>query len=159
MKVRFYHWYNAVLTALLSVLGYGCSSSDDDSLICEYGVPTADYVVKGIVTDEQGTPIEGIKVSTKHVSRDLEAMGIHEAYTIDSLQTDAAGRYTLTNGAYYYYNDFKLFVEDIDGEANGGTFKSDTIDVDFQKAVQIKEGSRWYSGTFEINQDIQLKKQ
>ena len=157
MKVRFYHWYNAVLTALLGMLGYGCSSETET--LVEYGMPSADYVVKGIVTDEQGTPIEGIKVSTKHVSRDLEAMGIHEAYTIDSLQTDAAGRYTLTNGAYYYDNDFKLFVEDIDGEANGGTFKSDTIDVDFQKAVQIKEGSGWYSGTFEINQDIQLKKQ
>ena len=25
MKVRFNRWYNAVLTALLTMLGYGCS--------------------------------------------------------------------------------------------------------------------------------------
>ena len=30
MKVRFNRWYNAVLTALLTMLGYGCSSTDEN---------------------------------------------------------------------------------------------------------------------------------
>ncbi len=28
-----------------------------------YGVPTADYIVKGTVTDEAGNPIEGLHVT------------------------------------------------------------------------------------------------
>ena len=47
MKVRFYRWYNAVLTALLSMLGYGCSSSEDPldmyGAPVEYGAPHGRY--------------------------------------------------------------------------------------------------------------------
>ena len=47
MKLRSHRWYNAVLAALLSMLGYGCSSSDEP---VEYGTPHADYMIKGQVT-------------------------------------------------------------------------------------------------------------
>ena len=53
----------------------------------------------------------------------------------------------------------KLVVEDIDGEANGGEFLSDTLDVDHKKALKTKEGDgRWYEGVFEVSQDVKLKK-
>ena len=52
-----------------------------------------------------------------------------------------------------------LIVEDIDGEANGGEFLSDTLDIDYDKAVKVKEGEgRWYQGKFEVSQDVKLKK-
>ena len=53
----------------------------------------------------------------------------------------------------------RLIVEDVDGEANGGKFLSDTIDIDFKNnAIQIKNGDNsWYQGTYEITQDIRLK--
>ena len=54
MKVRFNRWYNAVLTALLTLLGYGCSSSSDDSDVEMYGVLASYYVIQGSVTDEAG---------------------------------------------------------------------------------------------------------
>ena len=58
MKVRFNRWYNAVLTALLSMLGYGCSSSEDPTDALMYGVvPVAEYQIRGQVTDEAGTPV------------------------------------------------------------------------------------------------------
>ena len=42
MKVRFNRWYNALLTALLAMLGYkSCSLNSPD----EYGTPTVDYQV------------------------------------------------------------------------------------------------------------------
>ena len=44
MKVRFVHWYNAVLTALLSMIGYGCSTTSNEPEM--YGTPTADYILK-----------------------------------------------------------------------------------------------------------------
>ena len=49
MKVRFNRWYNAVLTALLSILGFGCSSEEPMDMYgppVEYGTPQADFILK-----------------------------------------------------------------------------------------------------------------
>ena len=53
MKVRFNRWYNAVLSTLLTMLGFGACS---DSVV-EYGTPNADFQIKGQVTYEGGIPI------------------------------------------------------------------------------------------------------
>ena len=65
MKVKFYHWYNFLLGALLSVVGYGCLSNGDEPVM--YGSPTDNYQISGVVTDENGNPVEGIKASLNHV--------------------------------------------------------------------------------------------
>ena len=65
MKVKFYHWYNFLLGALLSVVGYGCSSNGDEPVM--YGSPTDNYQISGVVTDENGNPVEGIKTSLKNI--------------------------------------------------------------------------------------------
>ncbi|MBR0263590.1 MAG: hypothetical protein IJQ60_06885, partial [Prevotella sp.] len=53
----------------------------------------------------------------------------------------------------------KLIVEDVDGEANGGKFRSDTLDIDSSKAVKTAEGSgTWDMGIFELRTDIKMKK-
>ena len=149
MKVRFNRWYNAVLTALLSMLGFGCSSSDDQTFVAEYGMPVFEYQVRGQVTDEAGTPVQGIKVSQKLIF--LSADGKKDILGIDSILTDTSGRYQLNS--YGSNNYKKLFVEDVDGEANGGEFLSDTLDIDFEKAVKTDDK---YS--YELNMDIKLKK-
>ena len=133
MKVRFNRWYNAVLTALLSMLGFSCSLDEPEEYgtPVEYGAPHADYILKGTVTDEAGTPIQGIKTSLKEVYKDEG----------------------------HIYEHIKLIVEDIDGEANGGDFLSDTLDIDYDKAVKTEEGDHhWYTGKFEITTDVKLKK-
>jgi putative lipoprotein (rSAM/lipoprotein system) len=77
---------------------------------------------------------------------------------MDSIQTNETGGYRLGYTGLPQ-TGIKLIVEDIDGEANGGEFISDTLDVDFNKAVQTKEGDgRWYGGVYEITQDVKLKK-
>ena len=159
MKVRFYRWYNAVLTALLSMLGYGCSSSEDPldmyGTPVEYGAPHADYIVKGLVTDEADFPVQGIKTSLKQVDK-TEVGTI--TFGMDSIQTNETGGYELRYMGLPQ-TDIKLIVEDVDGEVNGGEFLSDTLDIDFNKAVQTKEGDgRWYGGVYEITQDVKLKK-
>ena len=157
MKVRFNRWYNAVLTALLSMLGFSCSSDEPEEYgpVLEYGVPHADYIVKGTVTDETGTPIQGIKTSIKGFYPEVVGVFVEG---IDSIQTDASGQYQLKYmGMPHKY--FKLIVEDIDGEANGGEFLSDTLDIDFDKAEKAKDGDgHWYEGVYNIPQDIKLKK-
>ena len=52
-----------------------------------------------------------------------------------------------------------IIAEDIDGEANDGEFMSDTLDIDYNKAVKSKDGDgRWYYGVYEIIQNVKLKK-
>lgn len=150
MKVRFNRWYNAVLTALLSMLGYSCSTGEP----VEYGSPYADFVFKGSVTDEAGTPVQGIKTSLKSV---FDNENEHYVLGLDSVETDVSGSYQLK---YVGMRDrgLKIIVEDIDGEANGGEFLSETLDIDYKKAVKTKEGSDWYEGAYEISQEIKLKK-
>ena len=126
MKVKFYRWYNAVLTALLSMLGYGCSSDEPMDMYgtpVEYGAPHADYIVKGMVTDEAETPVQGIKTFLKQVDK-TEAGTI--IFGMDSIQTNETGGYQLEYTGLPQPS-IKLIVEDVDGEANGGEFLSDTL--------------------------------
>ena len=159
MKVRFNRWYNAVLTALLSMLGFSCSLDEPDeygSTPVEYGTPHADYILKGTVTDEAGTPIKGIKTSLKEISKDDTGTYV---FGIDSIQTNESGNYQLKNSGMPYDKRIKLFVEDIDGEANGGEFLNDTLDIDYGKAVEVEEGDHhWYDGKYEVTTDVRLKK-
>ena len=158
MKVRFNRWYNAVLTALMSMLGYGCSTSEDPTFVQMYGVPIAEYQIKGQVTDEAGTPVQGIKTSVKIIMSSPSADGKKEIYARDSVLTDASGKYDISFATTPGNPETKLIVEDIDGEANGGEFLSDTLDIDYKKAVKTKDGSHWYEGAYEITQDVKLKK-
>ena len=136
MKVRFNRWYNAVLTALLSMLGFGCSSSDEVTYVPMYGVPADRFQIRGQVTDEAGTPIQGIKMSLR------QTFPRSEEYGVDSVQTDASGSYLLRNRGFY-----------------GGEFQSDTLDIDLEKGILIDEGDGYMKGdTYEVSQDIKLKK-
>ena len=55
------------------------------------------------------------------------------------MQTNNMGLYEFQCTPWIILRDVKLIVEDIDGEANGGEFLSDTLDVDFDKA-ELKKG-------------------
>ena len=143
MKVRFNRWYNALLTALLAMLGYeSCSLNSPD----EYGTPTVDYQVKGFVTDLLGTPIQGIRVRAPYNFDGSEGQ---------SVLTDENGRFELDE-FHSEYND-KLIVEDIDGEDNGGEFQSDTIDIWDLPKKEVEKGSGWYEGKYEVTAKIKLK--
>ena len=155
MKVRFYRWYNAVLTALLAMLGYGCEEPMDEyGTPVEYGVPSADYIVRGTVTDESGNPIQGIKTTLKAIPDEAPE------YTqgIDSINTDAAGKFELQTRWYAGIPDLKLIAEDIDGEAGGGAFQSDPVLLGDLQMQNVEDGQGWYEGKFELKADIRLKK-
>ncbi|MBO4718366.1 MAG: radical SAM-associated putative lipoprotein [Prevotella sp.] len=158
MKVRFNRWYNAVLTTLLSMLGYGCSSEEPMDMygtVVEYGAPNVDYVIRGTVTDETDTPILGIKTVLKEIPDNYP----NYTYSIDSAMTDATGKYQIETRIFLGQEGQKLIVEDIDGEANGGEFLSDTIDISKIEAKKIGEGDgKWNSGKYEIKADVKMKK-
>lgn len=147
MKVRFNRWYNTVLTALLAMLGYGCSESEEpEKDVLMYGCIVAYYTINGTVTDEAGAPVQGIKTSVKMLFR-------QDIVGMDSVQTDESGKYLLGFNEMMDNEYTKLIVEDVDGEANGGEFLSDTLDIDFKKAVKTNDYR------YEISQDVKLKKE
>ena len=159
MKVRFNRWYNSILTGLLSLLGYGCSSENSLEMygtpVLMYGVPSAEYKISGTVTNDNNEAVQGIKTSLKNV---INYEGKKTVFGIDSVMTDAAGHYDVTLKGFPHNNEIKLMVEDVDGEANGA-YQNDTIDIKYNDAQLIKEGTgTWDSGTFTIKQDIKLKK-
>ena len=157
MKVRINRWYNTILTALLSLLGYGCSSENSEEMygVQMYGVPSAEYQISGTVTNEGGNVVQGIKTSVKQIST---YDGKSQAFAIDSVMTNTNGHYDVSVHVFPMNKEIKLLVEDVDGDANGA-YQNDTIDIDYNNAQKIKEGERvWNNGTFAIKQDIKLKK-
>ncbi len=161
MKVKFLKWYNVVLTTLLGLLGFASCSKEEN--MDAYGPPVMygpgpqyNYEVKGVVTDEDGNPIEGIKAV---IQKELGTM--HIPYSLDSTQTDAQGEYDiLMYPNYRPANSLKLVLEDTDGEENGGDFQSDTIKLDDmqQKKTMIKVNPSVSVGGYELTDTIKLKK-
>ncbi len=129
---------HGILSALLALLGFGSCGIVED----EYGSPYAEYQVKGQVTDEEGNPIEGIRVTFET--------------SPDTLYTDANGHFEskeIRNVAVYG----KIKFEDIDGSAHG-SFLPDSADLANLEQKQIEKGDgNWYEGKFEINVQQQLK--
>jgi hypothetical protein len=153
MKVRFYHWYNALLSTLLTMLGFGsCTSVGEDEYgtpVEEYGAPSVEYLVSGTITDEAGTPLQGIQVTAPYGS-------IFDSQSGQIVQTDAAGGFALKE--FSSMRGRNVIIEDVDGEANGGEFLSDTLNVEELPKTQIAKGEGWYVGKFEVTANVKLKK-
>jgi putative lipoprotein (rSAM/lipoprotein system) len=89
------------------------------SLTCTacYAPGHADFEIKGRVMDD-GNPIAGIRVTAKP-SDDSEN-------TISTATTNAHGIYQISIIPRFFDVGSTVTVEDIDGEANGGDFQSQT---------------------------------
>ena len=153
MKVRFNRWYNAVLTALLSMLGFeACESVDEyGAPPVEYGTPYARYEVKGQVADEAGNPIQGIQISA--------ASGVFDSQLYQSVTSDATGHYTLSERQLFIGDDDRIEFKDVDGEAHGGLFQDTTLNMRDMPMEKTANGdNHWNSGTFKVNGNVKLKK-
>ena len=152
MKIRFFKWCHVLLTALLAVLGYSCKNDDYP---VEYGAPSADYHLSGVVTDEAGNPVGGILVSVE----ETDYYNDYRDYLASKKSMLGTGEYWMSYTSYGNPDLTKIIVQDVDGEANGGEFANDTIDIDYDNAVKIKDGDgHWYYGAWKITQNIKLKK-
>lgn len=137
------------LSALLSLLGFsGCSGFGFG--LCEYGTPTTDYQIRGTVTSNDGSPIKDIRVTIAQSEWDRQ----------DTLYTDQDGKFASQILKDWYIGDQTVRFHDIDGEANGGKFKPDTLPVRNLDSKRIKKGDGdWYQGLYELKADIALSKE
>ena len=109
----------------------------------EYGTPYAEYEVKGRVSDSEGTPISGIKVS----------MGV-EDYMDSVAVTDADGRFHVIHDTFPFRdNTFDIQFTDIDGEAGGGLFEEQTVTV---QAEKVEEGDGWDEGDYAVPEEVEV---
>ena len=142
---------NKLMTRLLSsaliALGFtSCEEMED-----EYGSPSRDFQVKGVVTDENGKPIENIRV----IIRNAYEYG----YSPDTTYTDAQGNFSSNViRDYGFINEHTAYFDDIDGDANGGTFQSDSTSLNDMPSKQTEKGDGWYEGKYEFEVQKKLKK-
>ena len=150
-----------VLSGLLALLGFSaCSDENGGGMSEEYGSPIVDYQVKGQVTDAACNPIEGIQVVTQPTYGGLtikEGNAVSHAMA-DTVYTDAEGNFEsslLQNVAM----EGKLLFEDVDGEANGGVFQTDSASLQEAETVQLEERDGWYMGRYELTLNKRLTKE
>lgn len=144
---------------LLSLLGFsagtsGCSPAVmygtptiDDLDVCMYGTPTVEYMVKGKVTDTNGTPIKGIVVSSGNNTPSLSATTGEDGTFVTNTVSDMDPMGTLT-------------FTDVDGEQNGGSFSPKSLDISKLSKEQVKDSDgAWFNGGYELTANVELEKQ
>ena len=168
MKIKraFIKGTNWALAGLIGLLGFTNCKED---MRTEYGVPNADYTVKGMVVDKAtGKPIKGIQVAYSW-NGPVAEYGVQPTPYVKkaSVLTDAKGEYVLKDKfsiEEMIQDDnsiptfIPVYVSDIDGQENG--LYSDTIlNVDFKNAVHTGKQKGWYDGEFTTTVNIELTEQ
>ena len=148
VKKSFFRLFDKVILLLLG--GFGMFNACDTMLL-EYGMPHADYELKGIVTnDATSQPIRNIRVVRPHFPNvELEYM------PGDTIYTDETGKYAFAFGGLI--EKYQLKFEDIDGPDNGGLFQTKEIEGEFTQADRVEKGNGWYSGFFVKTEDVVLE--
>lgn len=134
---------------LLSLMGLSFASCRE-----EYGCPHADFRAMGMVTDDEGQPISGIRVV---MSADYPNPNVKGPS--DTLWTGPEGTYMYAPKDFYasdypFLESVKFKFEDVDGEANGGEFSKVEIEV---PVFQVEPGDgNWYQGSYQSGVDVTM---
>lgn len=116
-----------------------------------YGSPYAKFQVKGKVTSEADEPLKGIQVIVR-------SSWDNDPLIADTLYTDEKGEFQTQESRFDGIDEQKVYFHDIDGEENGGTFKSDSIALKDMDRKQIEKGdNNWYNGKYEITPKSPIK--
>lgn len=137
---------SAILAGVLSLLGFSCTNCDYKVM---YGVPSADFEVKGRVSDSENRPLKDIKVTVR----------VNDGRPVPSI-TDSEGRYAIRTDVFVA-RDFRAWVkaEDIDGDGGEGRFEADSVSVDIVRSDFKGASGDWYNGAAVKEVDIILEKE
>ena len=137
---------SAILAGALSLLGFSCTNFGGKEM---YGVPSADFEVKGRVSDSENRPLEDIKVTVR----------VDDGRAVPSI-TDSEGRYAIRTDVFVA-RDCRAWVkaEDIDGDGGGGRFEADSVSVDVERSDFKGASGDWYNGAAVKEVDIILERE
>jgi putative lipoprotein (rSAM/lipoprotein system) len=142
VKRHFFRKYNALITLIISILGFStaCESLDEyGAPAVEYGAPTATFIVKGKVSSNNNNLIPNIRVS----------MGTDTAYS------DASGNYEVRQQYSPTDIEFPIKFEDVDGVENGEFNSVDTV-AKFENPTFTGGDGNWDMGETESQLDIKM---
>ena len=139
MKAKITKFANWLLTAVISLLGF--SACDNGGMMLMYGTPTFDYQADGRVVDEEGNPIEGIRVKV--------TLGNEWSTKIDGTQVEGGVVYSGKDGSFTTkkFEDIEIYsltAIDVDGEENGGEFETQEVRIDTMRPTYSKGGTQKY---------------
>ena len=160
LKKSIFRVFNLFLATLLSLLGFSnCTEAE-----VEYGVPNADYTVKGTVVDKSDArPIKGIRIGFSRVYPEPILMyGVMpQPYrSIKADTTDLQGTYKLSDNFSVdeiQDNILPVYVQDLDGAENGA-FNDTILNVDFENVKKTGKSTNWYEGEYSIDLKVELTK-
>lgn len=144
-EVRWLRTCNGLLSGALALLGFtACDSTGGDTPV-EYGMPHADYEIKGKVIDKE------TKEAIKNARIIVKPMATTDPYYIDTLRMEADGTYKMQY-ENTTFDSFRLVCDD-----PSGTYKADSTDV----KMNPKGGEGWYQGSDsqEVNFELEKKSQ
>lgn len=128
--------------AVLALLGFSCS--DSNGYLCMYGTPSGDFEAKGLVTNEEGSPVEDaeVRVTYPEISSDK--------YSFASVKTNSGGDYAL-KGESTGIKEVKVVC------VPPGDLEPDSVIVTLNYDKKGSDG--WYIGKASFTADFKLKKQ
>lgn len=139
MKTKVKTWVNALIGAVLGLLGFGTTSCYE-----KYGSPYGDFIFDAQVTDEEEMPLESAQVVLRGGWSENGWMGGG-----DTIYTDAKGKIHKEFIVDPAFSHIKVVANDTTGE-----HQSDSIVTE----IQYKGKKGWYSGKATLNVQLTLKK-
>ena len=106
--------------------------------------------MNGTVTSDKDEPLKNIQV----IVRQDWNNGVFPA---DTIYTDEKGEFKTEDLSIGGINEQKVYFNDIDGEENGGAFKSDSVLIKDMNQKKLEEGGHWYVGKFEFSPKGSIK--
>ena len=127
MKRNSLHLIKKIILMLLTLFGVSNCDRIIDNAALAYGMPHADFTIKGKITDEDEKPIENIKIAIER----------------DTTISDSVGNYSITITDMF---DDKLLVSYIDDDNENGNFATRDSNIDMTN-IKFKGGDGdWYDG-------------
>lgn len=139
----------SMMTAVLAMLGF--TSCEKEELM--YGTPHGDFEISGMVTDEAGTPVDGVRVISRTIDVDEDSPDVENGYLTtygcDTTYTDSKGRYEL-DGQNTWLHEAMVVVQD-----PKGVYES-TYEV--VKLEYSGDRHDWYMGEAKATANFRLKR-
>ena len=157
MTIRMRKWFNVLLGAIISFMGYGCDRTEKYGVVnpafpdapAKYGTPTAALIFDGQVTNEEKEALPNMQIVHRDGWKNSEG-GTHWSDYADTIYTNAEGKYNKAYKGTFPLELHKVIVND-----TAGVYQSDSTVTN----VTYSGGDGdWYSGKGELKVDFTLKK-
>lgn len=143
MKQRLAAIVGSIFSAIIAMLGFSACVAE-----LMYGSPNGDFRVSGLVTDEEGAPVDKARVIVRPYGFGDGHYFLRD-YECDTLSTDIAGKY---RGEINGFPSKKIVIVCEDPQ---GGYQTDSVEV---TPKYVNGDNDWYMGVATAEVNFKLKK-